>query len=492
MKTSQKRDITRLQGGQKGQRLSRKARNLRRQLLARTVFCRYSHFCSLVRSPMAVQIQSDTLLALAIVAYRLDDKAVSAYGDKVQDAMQLGLTIFPIAFAAIASKAVQSLARKLVERGEKIGILEQLLGSQSLAGTISWLIELHYLHIVGIAMIVVWALSPLGGQSALRLLSVQRNETLTTQKVGYIMLNIATKSWLSSSDALQSDSAIAAYYSTALLDAHQSKHQPVDIWGNPKIPLLDSFKHEGDGWWSYVDDRQTQYSSLIGVRLQGLCRDCNMTFPIETSYTELVCKNSGHQIPLNETMDRISFQYSGWFPSNHSEPFFGYSEQVSKNMSISSFLGNNHGFQDEISTILYVAKGWYDPESEAASIYNCTMETTRVESEVGCIEASCKVTRMRPSTIDIRSRNWTQFRDLTEEFFRFSLWFPFAAGYTTSIQSSATDNFIFGDLAPYNDTSPRDWRKVPDSELSQRWLSTLFGRQHTHHIQSPMRTLLLH
>lgn len=71
---------------------------------------------------MAVQIKSDTLLALAIVAYRLDDKAVSAYGDKVQDAMKLGPTIFPIAFAAIASKAVRSLARKLVERGEKIGV----------------------------------------------------------------------------------------------------------------------------------------------------------------------------------------------------------------------------------------------------------------------------------------------------------------------------------------------------------------------------------
>ncbi|KAH7091385.1 hypothetical protein FB567DRAFT_273048 [Paraphoma chrysanthemicola] len=422
-------------------------------------------------------------IALAIVACRLDNKAVSSYGERVQDATKLGPTIFPIAFAAIASRAIRSIARKLVERGAKIGVLEQLLGSQSLAGTISWLTALHYMHILGVAMIGVWTLSPLGGQSALRLLSVQRNETLTNQQVGYVMLNNLTSGGGYESETR---SAMAAYYSTALLDAHRSKHRPFDIWGNPKVPLLTSFTHEDGGWWSPANDDQTQYSSLIGVRLQGLCRDCNMSLPIETSYTDLICRNTGHQVPLNQSMDSISFRNSAWKPSNRSWPFFGNSDYFGRDVSTSSFLGTNYNFSNDdgtpgkVSTILYVAKGNYN-STIGASAYNCSMETMRVEAEVRCIEGSCGVTRMRPSTIDKRPRNWTLFHRSRTEMILFLGWFPFAAGYPNANNPSPTDNFIVGDAAPFNYTSLPDWREITDSNISQRLTMAFNSIQQTTH-----------
>jgi hypothetical protein len=351
-------------------------------------------------------------------------------------------------------------------------VLEQLLGSQSLAGTFAWLIELRYMHVVGIAMIGIWVLSPLGGQSALRLVSIEDTEIRSNQTVSYAMLNTNNGSWLQGTDAMESQPAMTAYYSAALLGADRNSDEPTDIWGNPKVPLMESISYAGDGWTSVANNFSTLYSSLIGVRLQGLCKDCNMDFSIESSYTNLNCHNVAHQIPINETMAYLGTPYHGWLPATPTTPFSGLSLQVNANMSISSFLGTNHIFAgpptpEEVSTILYVATGLY-ANKRAASVYNCTMETSRVESQVYCAQGSCRITRMRPSRIDTRPRNWTLFHNNSLELLRLLPFFSFAAGYTYWAQASPTDNFLFGDVAPFNFTEQHDWNKVAEQDISRR------------------------
>lgn len=117
-------------------------------------------------------------------------------------------------------------------------MLEQLIGSQSLASTLTWLIDLRYLHASRVAIVVMWSLSPLGGQSTLRLMSVEYTSLQNVQIVSYAMFDNHTSSILGSSDESEAHSAITAYYSAALLGAHQNKREPADIWGNPKIPLI--------------------------------------------------------------------------------------------------------------------------------------------------------------------------------------------------------------------------------------------------------------
>lgn len=60
--------------------------------------------------------------------------------------------------------------------------LEHLIGSQSLVATIGHAITMHSLDVLTVALLLLWALSPLGGQSVLRLLSVM-NSTITENRL---------------------------------------------------------------------------------------------------------------------------------------------------------------------------------------------------------------------------------------------------------------------------------------------------------------------
>jgi len=220
-----------------------------------------------------------------------------------------------------------------------------------------------------------------------------------------------TRSWLDGRDnAMEAQPAMSAYYSAALLGVEQKKDEPIDVWGNPKVPFLESLHRTKAGWSTVAHESQTQYSSLLGMRLQGLCRNCTLTFPIETMYTNLTCRNAVHQIDHKKTMDYIGQPYTGWMPSIRASPFLGAAQYFEANMSVGSFLGSNHAFvtgtpqANETTTILYVARGYYD-ENGGASIHNCTMETTRLEAEIRCAQGACSVIRMRPSVLDKRPQN---------------------------------------------------------------------------------------
>lgn len=66
------------------------------------------------------------LIVLASSAATLDDKPRSEWGDKVMDIILLVPTIYPVLFAALASKAVKSFALHLAQRGTTLGLLEQV------------------------------------------------------------------------------------------------------------------------------------------------------------------------------------------------------------------------------------------------------------------------------------------------------------------------------------------------------------------------------
>jgi hypothetical protein len=112
---------------------------------------------------------------------------------------------------------------------------------------------------------------PVGWHSALRLLSIEQGVIPSIQNVSYTIKN-ETKTYLL-------DSATIAYYLASLLSAPQTKDTPTDLWGNPKLPLLESLgSGDNHGWSPVRDATQTLYSSLIGKMHQGLCSDCNATF----------------------------------------------------------------------------------------------------------------------------------------------------------------------------------------------------------------------
>lgn len=81
-------------------------------------------------------------LALGVAAITLHGKPVEVvengsklvqneFGKKVEAAIQLGPTIFPIVFAAISGRSMKMIARYLAERGAKLGVITTLFNCMS-------------------------------------------------------------------------------------------------------------------------------------------------------------------------------------------------------------------------------------------------------------------------------------------------------------------------------------------------------------------------
>lgn len=325
-------------------------------------------------------------------------------------------------------------------------------------------------------MIVMWALSPLGGQSALRLLSVEHSPVLSSLEMSYQMDGKRKISYLLDPDE-SAHTAMKAYYSAALLGAERNKNEPADMWGNPKIPLLDSLSAGSDGWYAADVGNQTRYSSLSGVRLQGICRDCNVTLSVETTYSDLSCQNVAHQVPSNMTAEYMGPKFQGWTPVNQTHPFLGFAKDLNQETWASSFLGTEHTTEKPLEpdavSVAFFARGIYDEElfnifELGVSIYNCSLTAVRLESNISCTEGACAVSSVRPSEQNKTPSNWTLFHENPEVFIALFNFLPWATGYPPYHQASATDNFLSGDISSFNYSYPRNWKLVPDQELSQR------------------------
>ncbi|THV68068.1 hypothetical protein D6D27_10133, partial [Aureobasidium pullulans] len=101
-------------------------------------------------------------------------------------ASNLAPTIYPILFAAIVGKALKSIAFWKLERGSRVGVLDQLLGSTTIFQTIITQVQMRTPGLVSVTLILTWALSPLGGQASIRVLGQSLKNTTHTATIHYV------------------------------------------------------------------------------------------------------------------------------------------------------------------------------------------------------------------------------------------------------------------------------------------------------------------
>lgn len=162
------------------------------------------------------------------------------------------------------------------------------MGSQSVAGTVGILWGLRMTNVLGCGALSLWCMSPLGGQSALRLISIDTGYVTTSNTVYYA--NDRQWSWLGESDFDGVEDAVNALFFTALLSSPTATNSTTDLWGNLRIPVLDGLREGADQPSVTVEHfNWTAYSSLLGVPIMGLQGDVNTTFTIKTGYFGFQC-----------------------------------------------------------------------------------------------------------------------------------------------------------------------------------------------------------
>lgn len=105
--------------------------------------------------------------------------------------------------------------------------------------------------------------------------------------------------------------ALAGLYTTVVLTPETSKLSTIDLWGNVKIPYLDSV--DGPDWMDVPQNLSIDgYSSLVGVpltQISHLSPNISVSFSLESSYIQLQCsevvanRTSGPDGPYKDKLE---------------------------------------------------------------------------------------------------------------------------------------------------------------------------------------------
>lgn len=240
-----------------------------------------------------------TVFALKVA--RLDGKVSDADNDRLQEMLLFTPTIFPLLFAALMGRFFRHLGLWLAERGTTLGRLEQLVGCQSVFLAIERQICLRNFSMVGICSILIWLLSPFGGQSALRVLRQEQRYLNATQPLYYLNpMNLENTTMGGASMVNTGRSTFTPLFLAALLSSGDFQTSKQDLWGNVKIPLYRSIENSTlDAWKPVPDSNQTyvRWSSLIGIPVTSFdgkaYTNASMNhFKLRTRQFDIKCSNN--------------------------------------------------------------------------------------------------------------------------------------------------------------------------------------------------------
>ncbi|KAK1999887.1 hypothetical protein LX36DRAFT_573315 [Colletotrichum falcatum] len=287
-------------------------------------------------------------IVLVIWLWCLDGFDVTtALFDTWDSAVKTLATVFPILFALVVGRLMSEASRYKLERGASVGSLEQLMGSRTVGATVLTLCNFRSFNVLGVSLLLTWALSPLGSQGFLRMMTTQYELKNTSTAITYfdnsaqvVPDGVDSKTQTYSFSKPGRLRSSASLYAALVLSPQEVKSDSMDLWGNLKIPML---SHTGSDWMDVTQSSAVEYSSLAGIPLSGLLKGGNATFPMESSYVNLECRN--FTISPSQTGPLTDSQLMlGSINSSMLELAAGPKVEISPNMTYQLPNGTWHGY----------------------------------------------------------------------------------------------------------------------------------------------------
>lgn len=361
------------------------------------------------------------------------------------------------------------------------------MASQSVWGTFESQLLMQRLTVVGVNLLFLWALSPLGGQASLRLMTRSLRASHKSGKLRYMTTGPAATMWGLSTTYIDNGkfADAGALYTAALLAPLSTKLGTQDPWGNVKIPSLQSVNSsspDSNGWYTVPKDASSpeDYSSLVGLPIVGLPSRDSSSFNLQYTYLALDCQpftqapypgvnGSDNYYTTNYTKLDDMAPGQVWFEKEEDDPFgnpmgdrnsffmdttrsFPWGIKVGDDQDL--FMGRLNGFFGNYNTSLMPEKeltmnrellfvSQYATTNSGneigLNIATCSLSQTHVEAFVQCKASTCATTKLRKSLEDTRSTSLTGLEHGTI-MFAFAKQFPRAVKFTTG--SSPTEHFL--------------------------------------------------
>ena len=303
---------------------------------------------------------------------------------------------------------MRSLATWRVQKGTTFGLVEQLLGSSSLSGAFITQIKLHAYNVLGLAIVLLWCLSPLGGQASLRVATI----------VSTPFINLSTLTALDIFSPYQYGGAdnygealtvVVAPFTAALMSTSLVQDRNQDMWGNIRLPVIERIVADdtNTSWSSIPDPTNVALSSLVGVPLAGLPDSGNTTFTLFSSYLSVACDTLE---PLQGTSLTNYTNSSAPAPGGTTDctwvASFYETLQVAASVSCDPNLELGNGSRDA-RRLVWESRVLGD--SGNITHAECELSTTYVDVNMSCVGLSCSPSAIRRSPQPPRDRNWTVF-----------------------------------------------------------------------------------
>lgn len=301
---------------------------------------------------------------------------------------------------------MHAIAHWRLENGERMKVLDQLLGSTGLFSTIITQLKFRNMGFVGIALIVLWALSPIGGQASLRVLDFG-TITRTQPRAIYTLDRNSTmtpgRPTLLGMDATESVNIAKSIFTSSLTSTKDIQRSSMDNWGNLKIPMLERLTsgQNSEGWYDLAKSTNITYTSLIGVPVSTLSADKNTSFNMESWYWTLDCPNIFHPTGKTSNGTKIDFRLPGE-NSTSSKSSDGWTIASDYSWAMTSPLEmHTNEYDRNITQRPIYYRGFDDDTGRTSNVTraDCYFSTTYVEIAASCLGRNCSVTRMRPSQI---------------------------------------------------------------------------------------------
>ncbi|KAF3803188.1 hypothetical protein GCG54_00013294 [Colletotrichum gloeosporioides] len=158
----------------------------------------------------------------------------------LQTAAKYSPTVFPITFADVAAGLLKAAAVWKLEQGISVLSLEYLLSCRTVFSPITAPLSLRSATMLTPALLFLWALSPLGGQAALRVM--EAGLSTAVESWPYQLLNFTSEfphGGESSSVGFEVISRIQNAFVTALSSPGGVKSAAQDLFGNIKVPMVE-------------------------------------------------------------------------------------------------------------------------------------------------------------------------------------------------------------------------------------------------------------
>ena len=164
----------------------------------------------------------------------------------LRNAARYGPIVFPIAFAAVVGAFLLAFVAWRLEHGVPMLELEYIVSSRNVFSALTTPVSLRSVNPLAPLLFALWALSPLGGQAALRVVEVVPANHTSPWEFQYLdvmspMLACSPKS----SARMDAMPPIFGAFNSALASPGSIKNASMDAFGNLKIPMLESCSSNG-------------------------------------------------------------------------------------------------------------------------------------------------------------------------------------------------------------------------------------------------------